>query len=752
MLVKTNSVPQYTGRRKAGNTSGSFIVCEFCGKTGHSEDRCWQKHAKRNCSICEKRGHEDSECHYRGKIPKQRNRQPSQRSDTKKVNGIDSQDAQSGKPVEDPLLRIVGFRKIASYNWIGGPEMTILTPGKLTFSPSSYNSSKDILKCNVGQPPKFTPLNKVVKLKTDGAAGLLQETLIPYPLEPTVRAILHSNPSIDCSTINVVACPRTMRQILDYIQSAGRHKAFRIRADRIGNTLFLTRPSALSEEEARDTKRYERSYIQANTSSESKIDDIGTHHQIVQYGLGDLKIMTHYEVDAFMEDKISRQHDGGLTTEPSVYLEFDATTAPDIHATPPNRAPPGRHRSIPQSALLRIETAVDSDITGKKCAEYGENQLSRLWFRQVFSLAVGLHTDGKFNPEKVQQIDDAEEVRRVLLEWEQRNQDDLKKLIWHLEYIAKKLEATPSRKLELSFPAYSQPQYLPLAPDTQSILPKHLEERWRGTHSTTGTTKNSPAQPAKTFSGPMKQPSILEHEDMVDPRSISGASEPHMSGQAATVPVVRRPPICRPPAKLATTFTIARTESAAVTRKPAVPTKSTKRSAIALLASNTPVANTPVANTPVVNTPAASITTASASAANKPNAKLENTPTVPPITSIKDHPNYTWLAPACLFGMSYTIAVLGVVIGFTVVVAIYAAAYGGYVLCATINNAVSVPEKDVPILFKAPAEPINPPRPSAAAESVSANPKPAVLIPESAAVTAPEKGEPVEMKPVSSVS
>ncbi|RDI87495.1 hypothetical protein Vi05172_g2529 [Venturia inaequalis] len=736
-LTKTNtkSIPPPSKRVWGNGTTSSKNQCGHCHDLGHLEAQCWIKNPrlKTICDHCGVFGHNISICWYLVR-PSQTLINQKQKTEATHTN---LRDTPSGKSFGDEVMRITDMEEIASYNGIHGDEKTIFTPG---------------------QPPKWTQPENTIELATDGSACLHLETPIQYPMAPAISSILHAKPIFRCSDVNFFGCGATLGELFRYAQKPEHHSALRIRIDLIGDTVFLTRLSPSSGKARRDAGRYRRGYTASNTESEVGIDSIGSHRRIIGYKIGGLKIVLQFQVDAYIEDKLPNRHDGGVAKNLSTYLSFDSTT--NLTAISSTRALPTETKIIPQSALMRIETRSNSSLAGHKVVR---SQLHRLWLRQVPSFALAWHFDGKFHPEDVKEMDVS---RCDFAEFETDSQETIRKFISLLKKLEADVRATSSGKMLAFCEKGGTLETLELAPNSAAILPKNLENRWRIGASRASPAIKTQAQTINTFSGTTrphdKQPSMSKDEDLIDLRSISDASQPPKSGQAATVPEIHPSPVVQPSTRLATTYVRDQPQSTTSTHRtvvsaPALRRPATVRPVPMATASKIPISISKVPNMQVVNKTAnststkdraasptiakdkiANFVTVRPQAANTLSAKIEETSMPPPIASIKDHPNYTWLAPLCLFGISYTIAALGVVIGFAFVVAICVAAYSGYVLRATITNVASIPTNDVPPeATNETVEPVTAPYPSMAAVSITAEDTLAVSI-----VTAPEAPTP----------
>ncbi|TID20285.1 hypothetical protein E6O75_ATG07745 [Venturia nashicola] len=711
LLVKSNPVTTKpsspAGRKIWGNgTSTPSNKCGCCQKFGHTENQCWVKSPKLKTTS------------------------------TKGVGGA-------------LLQRITNVKGVSSYSWNEREEMSILCPGA---------------------PPKWTPNEWAIRLKNDGAAGFHQGKLIAYPMEPLVRSIYQENPLFKSHNVNIVACGTTLGQLLKYFQYRGRHSAFQIRADLIGETLFLTRPSRSNEEKAKDAQRFGRGYKQLNTTFDKDINNIGTHHRVIEYTLGGLNILLQFEADALHECKVSKPTGGDPVATRSTYLNFDTTTQKRAGAAPPKPAETVQHIKVPQSALLRIETYADHDLTGRKRDKIIAGLLPVLWLRQTPCVAIAWHNNGVFEPSDVKHRD----CREDIASWEQGNQEDIRKLILMLKSIISEVKASSSHKMEFFAEASGQLQRKELASESSSILPEHLAERWSRPDSTTNPANSIPAQPMQSFSAPIWPPSAPRsastEEDLIDLTSEPASDQIDIQSKIDQ-PTIKNPPATRPETDrqrgwLATSLSSGRSHSPIVPRattalvnRPAESHVAMRKPARFTPTTSNVIAIGPATKSPIMKISITGIQVAETQAEDTPAIQVlppdtqeiisSNTPTAYVTPSIKDLPCYNWVAPVSLFGAAYTIAVLGAVYGGIAVAIVCAAIYAGYVLSETAKRSPPAQVRDAetypPIDLKlslAPSTPI------VRATHIPTVSTPEILDPKDS--VGPASGKPIERKKIES--
>lgn len=571
-----------------------------------------------------------------------------------------------------------------------------LSPQVIQIQPSWYLVNESELTRNTGQPSKWTHQEYPIELAKDGIAGLYLKTPIQHPMAPAVCSILHANPIFSCSDVNFFACGATLGELFRYAQKPECHSAFRIRFDQIGDTVFFTRLSPSSEKARRDADRYGRSYTSFNTTSEVRVNSIGSHKRIIGYNLGGLKMVLQFEADAYIEDKLPFRDDGVAAKNLSSYLNLDSKT--NTNVIPSKKASTIEIQTIPQSALMRIETRSNRGLDGRKVVG---SQLHRLWLRQVTSFALAWHFDGHFHPEDIKELDVSQSD---FAEFERDNQETIRKLVSFLEKLQAKLKATSSGKMVVSCEKGGTLETLEIAPDSAAILPKHLEARWRIGASKANPIIKTQAQTTKTFSGSTRthrqQTCWSDEEDLIDLRSDT--TEPCANDRAGNAPAFHELRIDHPSPKPERRLKISTNPPVKSPKQPAADliVLCPESNAPALIApgSRAVISHTQADNaTTALNAASVSNTATDNNAAEKNSAidvlqinsqaeSFSNTPATLTGPCMKDFPQYNWLAPACIYGAAYTMAVFGLATGCIVVLAICAAIYAGYTLCTKINS------------------------------------------------------------------
>lgn len=341
-------------------------------------------------------------------------------------------------------------------------------------------------------PPAWTPLARPVKLSRDSGTYYrdLNAARFPkHPMEPTVRAVFEMNPRFDTSSVDVFACGSTMGNLLRYVRSM--EKPFRFLVEVIGETVFFVRrensPSAIIE----DVAGFGHTFPETYTTWNPIVKGSESHQRVVRYKFGGLNILVRFESDGYLKasatsepDERDRAH--GFEDEELV----SAFTAANITAptkTQRNDAleilPGGEH--IPGPSLFDIKTrAAWKKLEGDSTLD---EQLPRLWTRQISKFILGYHNQGVFHDIEVQDIGDD------IKTWERDNKTVLGQLGDLLQKIVATARGTSNGKLEIR----CEDGVLELreqCEDACETLSEELMTRWLSSNEGNGQCAGSEAQ------------------------------------------------------------------------------------------------------------------------------------------------------------------------------------------------------------------------------------------------------------------
>ncbi|OAQ98506.1 hypothetical protein LLEC1_01896 [Akanthomyces lecanii] len=300
--------------------------------------------------------------------------------------------------------KISQVQTIATFNWLRVGDSQVITPG---------------------MPPKWTPLDKPHELQQDSGIFYRDKNDANYPNHPTEPAVeivmkMDSRPK---APTDLVACAATLDQLLPFAR--GDRASFRILVDRIGNTVHFIRRLKSPRETIPDIKGYGHTFPESYTTWDDSVQGSSSHQRVIQYRFGELTCQLRFEGDGYLPEKI----DGPLSVE-----KYADTTA--AHCC---RGDSGGHDGLlnslaPEPAMtasgapLKISTAgskvphdalfdLKTRSVSRKPYEEAiiDQELRRLWIRQMPTLILAYHERGTFNDIKIL------DVRDRVAEWERMN-------------------------------------------------------------------------------------------------------------------------------------------------------------------------------------------------------------------------------------------------------------------------------------------------------------------------------------------
>ncbi|KAJ5356799.1 hypothetical protein N7517_011408 [Penicillium concentricum] len=308
--------------------------------------------------------------------------------------------------IEATSVSINDVMHLSSYNWIEARTPTIAVPGT---------------------PACWSPPRGPQQVKMDSGVYLIAENAIRHPtspFEPLFRALYLENPSFDIRSVDVVTDRNCIRQLLSFINPGlEKTQRFTLHVELIKNTVIICRVEKKKRQYIKPgqpsgfghnfEKRYTIHQIKGSTS----------HHRIISYTFGALKLLIRHETDGYVaagiaghsttvnqstHDHLSSKMKSVSLSQPGIYLY---TTPPECKLTIRKAGEP-----VPLASTLEIKTrTIKRPLAMKDFA-------AQLWISQTPKLVRAYHTEGKFQPPEV------EDAIAVVKSWEDLHQVDLRKL------------------------------------------------------------------------------------------------------------------------------------------------------------------------------------------------------------------------------------------------------------------------------------------------------------------------------------
>ncbi|KAF2796868.1 hypothetical protein K505DRAFT_299398 [Melanomma pulvis-pyrius CBS 109.77] len=353
-----------------------------------------------------------------------------------------------------------GFELLCTYGWI--------EQAKHKSGPSIYVP---------GCPPKWIPATLPIKLEPDKGSQFVDQNayrLPTYPFEPIFWALDIMNPEIRLYDVDVVCNRNSLRKLLD-IASGRRPDPFVMHLHMLQNSLFITR----KEKNARTMIRgngnsgYGHSFEKAFTEAQEGIKDSTGHHRVVRYNMGGLNCVVRFEVDAYYDGlgegtgAGSFDHTCSLTVAMQQLSLLNTTAS---HSTNPLKS---QKKAIEKGTVLPSSKMAEIKTQGKKSRSLNQ-YLPQLWFGRTPHLLIGKHpaADGIFK--EIINIHAGSKFG----EWEEENQDALKKLVGILNKLKEIMSDMEKGAAMLLYEKKGGPlQVLKMKQPTQ-VLPEESKKYW----------------------------------------------------------------------------------------------------------------------------------------------------------------------------------------------------------------------------------------------------------------------------------
>lgn len=181
---------------------------------------------------------------------------------------------------------ITDVTHLSSYNWIEAAEPTIAVPGS---------------------PPSWTPPKSPQKVPKDSGFVYIAQNAARHPhspLEPLFRALFHTNPSFDISSVDVITDRNNIRKLLYFVNPKLNKfgpQPFTIRAEVVDETIIFSRDETATYEIIKPGQFRGFGHNFEKLFSSSEIARSTGHHRIILYSFGGLKFVLRHETDGYVK-------------------------------------------------------------------------------------------------------------------------------------------------------------------------------------------------------------------------------------------------------------------------------------------------------------------------------------------------------------------------------------------------------------------------------------------------------------------
>ncbi|KDQ06416.1 hypothetical protein BOTBODRAFT_181611 [Botryobasidium botryosum FD-172 SS1] len=193
-------------------------------------------------------------------------------------------DVPEAKAITDPGdVAIKNVRPVVSYNWKDAGSPTIIVPG----SPLIWSDRRF--------PYTVQPDSGIAYIDQNAAHCLPSIN----PLEPLFLALNTMEPEFDMAAVDLVTDRNNLRKLLRWVTDDN-DRDFRIDAQLLGEeTVILTRWEEHNTEDSTGFRGFGHSFEREATKVPPGCRGTTGHHRIIQYTLGDLRVLCRSVVDAY---------------------------------------------------------------------------------------------------------------------------------------------------------------------------------------------------------------------------------------------------------------------------------------------------------------------------------------------------------------------------------------------------------------------------------------------------------------------
>lgn len=291
----------------------------------------------------------------------------------------------------------------------------------------SYNWSSAVDSNNTilvpGGPSKWTPQSIPYNVPGDAGFHPTDYNYVRQPRDP-FSAVFHAltlmNPDYAFNNIDILADRNNLRVLLEFVQgkTVG---PFRLDLYMVFGTLVIVRREDGFWRRS-DGKSYGFNFEKHFTSPTPDMSDATSHYRAIRYRMGPLNIVCRFEADAYVDTAPSDLTESeAAAVVPPVPTEPDLMQRPKFTYRAPFRVLQKGHL-VPGHQILELKTQVE------KPRDEGQSLVAcqdQLWFGRTTRLYTGRYEPGTGKILYIKREDATERVRR----WEDKNQDDLRKLV-----------------------------------------------------------------------------------------------------------------------------------------------------------------------------------------------------------------------------------------------------------------------------------------------------------------------------------
>lgn len=311
-------------------------------------------------------------------------------------------------------------------------------------------------------PPKWAPLKIHPRLEEDSGEYFRDINAANYPmhsLEPAVTAVLAQSGDI-AGQADIFACGSTLENLVQFVTNAD--KTFRFLVEVVGETVFLVRRENSPLEKIPDIRGYGHTFPDAYTSLEDSVKGSVTHQRLISYDFAGLELIVRSEVDGYLSDLADDAVESSVTSKSVEGLSIVAGG-----------------RAIPQEALFDPKTRNAWDFktrrARKRSDEIFEQEVPKLWIKQIPNMIVAYNQRGVFDDIDVMQ------VQARVDKWEKEHAVNLENLAAVLKQIVTHARHQAGDAFEVCCQTPGKLEFRTVGGQWSSALSDELKAKWTDT-------------------------------------------------------------------------------------------------------------------------------------------------------------------------------------------------------------------------------------------------------------------------------
>ncbi|KAJ0415192.1 hypothetical protein BJY00DRAFT_305054 [Aspergillus carlsbadensis] len=291
-------------------------------------------------------------------------------------------------------------KSLSSYSWIEAPMPTIAVPG----SPALWNP----------------PLKHYQQIKKDSGLVYIAQNAARHPsspLEPLFRSLYIAHPSFNIHSVDLVTDRNNVRKLLSFVNPSLRKdksEPFTIEVEVTKDTAIFCRCETANYKIIDPNEFQGHGFEFEKAYTTEIVNNSGSHHRIISYHLGGMKLLVRYETDGYIRDPAQDGNEGSSFSKPQFSLPSKpAYAASDTSALMIKE----------EGQVVALDSILEIKTRTKKRQITLDEVIPQMWASQTPNLVRAYHKHGRFGCPNV------ENVTKELKMWEETHHADLEKLV-----------------------------------------------------------------------------------------------------------------------------------------------------------------------------------------------------------------------------------------------------------------------------------------------------------------------------------